>query len=139
MVLVSVKTHHTASAAELLRDRLAPGTTVVTLQNGLTFDVLSAAVGPENLLVCFVNFGADYLSPGVIMQGNVGTFRIGELDGSSTERLRRIADALPYAVADRQHPGLPVGQGGLRRDAVRRAPCPTCRSPIRWNGRSTGR
>ena len=99
VVLVSVKTHHTAAAAELLRGRLAPGTTVVTLQNGLTFDVLSAAVGAENLLVCFVNFGADYLSPGVIMQGNVGTFRIGELDGSSTERLHRIADALPYAVA----------------------------------------
>ncbi len=99
VVLVSVKTHHTASVAELLRGRLAPGTTVVSLQNGLTFDVLSAAVGAENLLVCFVNFGADYLSPGVIMQGNVGTFRIGELDGSSTERLRRIADALPYAVA----------------------------------------
>ena len=98
VVLVSVKTHHTASVAQLLRGRLAPDTTVVSLQNGLTFDVLSAAVGAENLLVCFVNFGADYLSPGVIMQGNVGTFRIGELDGSDTERLRQIAGALPYAV-----------------------------------------
>lgn len=98
VVLVSVKTHHTASAAELLRDRLTPGTTVVSLQNGLTFDVLSAAVGVENLLVCFVNFGADYLSPGVIMQGNVGTFKIGELDGSDSDRLHRIAETLPYAV-----------------------------------------
>jgi 2-dehydropantoate 2-reductase len=97
VVLVSVKTQHTASAAALLRDRLEPGTTVVSLQNGLTFDVLGDAVGLSNLLVCFVNFGADYLSPGVVMQGNVGTFRIGELDGRCTERLRRIADALPYA------------------------------------------
>lgn len=97
VVLVSVKTHHTPSAAALLRGRLAPGTTVVSLQNGLTFEVLGEAVGMDNLLVCFVNFGADYLSPGVIMQGNIGTFRIGELDGRRTERLQRIAEALPYA------------------------------------------
>ena len=97
VVLVSVKTHHTASAAAQLRGRLDPGTTVVSLQNGLTYDVLGDAVGKENLVVCFVNFGADYLAPGLIIQGNVGTFRIGELDGRSTERLALIAEALPYA------------------------------------------
>ena len=31
------------------------------------------------------------------MQGNVGTFRIGELDGAMTARLHEIAEALPYA------------------------------------------
>lgn len=97
VVIVAVKTHHTAAAAALLSGRIAAGTTVVSLQNGLTFDVLGDAVGMDNLLVCFVNFGADYLSPGVIMQGNIGTFRIGELDGTSTERLHRVAAALPYA------------------------------------------
>jgi Asp-tRNA(Asn)/Glu-tRNA(Gln) amidotransferase A subunit family amidase len=47
--------------------------------------------------VCFVNFGADYLAPGEVVQGNIGTFRIGELDGEMTERVERIAAALPYA------------------------------------------
>lgn len=99
VVLVSVKTHHTSSAADLLRDRLSSDAVVVSLQNGLTADLLADAVGPDRLLVCFVNFGADVMGPGVIMQGNVGTFRIGELDGSMTQRLREIAGALPYAEA----------------------------------------
>jgi 2-dehydropantoate 2-reductase len=99
VVLVAVKGHHTAAAAEVLRDRLAPAALVVSMQNGLTADLLSQAVGRERLLACFVNFGADVLEPGVVMQGNVGTFRIGELDGRMTDRLREIAEALPYAEA----------------------------------------
>lgn len=97
VVLVAVKTHHTRAAAELLRGRLADDAVVVSLQNGLTADVLTDAVGPGRVLSCFVNFGADYLRPGVIVQGNVGTFRIGELDGAMTPRLHEIAQALPYA------------------------------------------
>ncbi len=99
VVLVAVKTQHTAAVVELLRGRVADDAVVVSMQNGLTADVLGEAVGRERLLVCFVNFGADYLEPGVVIQGNVGTFRIGELDGSRTERLAQIADALPYAEA----------------------------------------
>jgi 2-dehydropantoate 2-reductase len=97
VVLVAVKTQHTAAVADLLHDRLAADAVVVSMQNGLTADVLAGVVGLQRLLVCFVNFGADYLEPGVVMQGNVGTFRIGELDGAMTERLHVIAQALPYA------------------------------------------
>lgn len=97
VVLVAVKTQHTTSVADLLRGRVAGDTTVVSVQNGLTFDVLADAVGRERVLACFVNFGADYLEPGVVMQGNVGTFRIGELDGLMSDRLHAIAEALPYA------------------------------------------
>ena len=99
VVLVSVKTHHTGSAAELLRGRLSPGAVVVSMQNGLTADVLGEAVGLDRLLVCFVNFGADVLAPGVVLQGNVGTFKIGEPGGGLTPRLQSIAEALPYAQA----------------------------------------
>jgi 2-dehydropantoate 2-reductase len=99
VVLVAVKSQHTEEAVAPLAERLAPDTVVVSLQNGLTADAILPAVGAERLLVCFVNFGADYLSPGEVIQGNVGTFRIGELDGRMTERLTTIADALPYAEA----------------------------------------
>jgi 2-dehydropantoate 2-reductase len=99
VVLVAVKSQHTEAAVAPLRDRLASDAVVVSLQNGLTADDILPAVGAERLLVCFVNFGADYLSPGEVIQGNIGTFRIGELDGSMTERLAEIADVLPYAEA----------------------------------------
>jgi 2-dehydropantoate 2-reductase len=98
-VLLAVKSQHTTAAVEALRGRLAPDAVVVSLQNGLTSDKIGPVVGYERLLVCFVNFGADYVAPGEVIQGNVGTFRIGELDGQLTDRLRSIADALPYAEA----------------------------------------
>jgi 2-dehydropantoate 2-reductase len=96
-VAIAVKSHHTARAAELLRGRLTPGGYLVSFQNGFTAKALSKVVGADRLLVGFVNFGADVLGPGRIMQGNVGTFRIGELTGEFTPRLRELADALPYA------------------------------------------
>jgi 2-dehydropantoate 2-reductase len=96
-VAVAVKSQHTAQAAELLRDRLSPTGYVVSFQNGLTANTLSDVVGQARLIVGFVNFGADVLGPGRIMQGNVGTFRLGELTGEITPRLTELAEALPYA------------------------------------------
>jgi 2-dehydropantoate 2-reductase len=98
-VAVAVKSHHTGNAAELLRGRLADDGYVVSFQNGLTSDTLAAVVGPERLIVSFVNFGADVLGPGQIMQGNIGAFRVGELNGPITPRVRELVAALPYAEA----------------------------------------
>jgi 2-dehydropantoate 2-reductase len=41
----------------------------------------------------FVNFGADYLEPGVIHYGGRGAVVVGEIDGSMTSRAQRIRDA----------------------------------------------
>ena len=98
--VVAVKSLHTRAAAELLRGRLAPGGYVLTVQNGLTADTLTEAVGRDRVVSSFVNFGADVMAPGRIMQGNVGTFRVGELDGGRiTPRVLALVDALPYAKA----------------------------------------
>ncbi len=96
--IVAVKSLHTRAAAELLRDRLSPDGYVLTVQNGLTADTLVDAVGRERVVSSFVNFGADVMGPGRIMQGNVATFRVGELDGGRiTQRVLDLAEALPYA------------------------------------------
>jgi 2-dehydropantoate 2-reductase len=97
---IAVKSHHTRAAAEVLRQRLTPDGYLVSFQNGLTADTLAGVVGWERLIVSFVNFGADVVGPGRILQGNVGTFRVGEPGAEViTERVRLLADALPYAVA----------------------------------------
>jgi len=99
-VAVAVKSHHTKDAAALLKGRMAPGDFVVTFQNGLTAGDVSDVVGAENVIVSFVNFGADYLAPGKIMQGNIGAFHVGELVGNTvTPRVQELVDALPYAEA----------------------------------------
>jgi len=97
--ILAVKSHHTAAAAGLLRDRLAPGGYVLSLQNGFTTDAIAAVVGPGRVVVGFVNFGADYLEPGVVLQGNVATFRIGEAAGPASDRVRELVAALPWAQA----------------------------------------
>lgn len=99
-VAVAVKTQHTAAAAELVRHRLAPEGYVVSFQNGLNADLLATAVGRERVLLSFINFGADVIAPGRIMQGNVGTFTVGEIKpGAVSPRVRELAAALPYAKA----------------------------------------
>ncbi|MCU1506784.1 MAG: 2-dehydropantoate 2-reductase [Microbacteriaceae bacterium] len=98
--IVAVKSLHSASAAALLRDRLSPDGYVLTVQNGLTADALIDAVGADRVISSFVNFGADVMGPGRVMQGNIGTFRVGEISGGVvTQRVRDLADALPYAEA----------------------------------------
>jgi 2-dehydropantoate 2-reductase len=98
--MVAVKSHHTQSAADLIRPRLSGDGFVLTVQNGLTADVLVEAVGEERVVSSFVNFGADVMGPGHVMQGNVGTFRVGELvPGPITPRVEQLAGALPYAEA----------------------------------------
>jgi 2-dehydropantoate 2-reductase len=97
---IAVKSHHTAPAAELLRGRLGPQGYVVSFQNGLTSDAITAVTGPGRLVASFVNFGADLLAPGRILQGNIGTFRVGEPGGGPvTPRVAELAEALPYARA----------------------------------------
>ena len=93
-VLLAVKSHHTAAAAAPLAGRLRGDTGdtgyVVSLQNGLNAQVIADAIGPGRVVEAFVNFGADVIEPGVVQRGNTGTFVIGELDGTLTERVRRL-------------------------------------------------
>ena len=98
-VLVAVKAHHTAAAAATLAGRLAGDAFVVSLQNGLNADLLAGAVGSGRVVEACVNFGADVLEPGVVLRGNRATFRIGEIDGSVSDRVRALAADIADAQA----------------------------------------
>jgi 2-dehydropantoate 2-reductase len=99
-VAIAVKSHHTEVAAKLVRGRIAPGGYLVSFQNGFTADILADTVGRDNLIVSFVNFGADVMGPGRVMQGNIGTFRVGEpFENVITTRVSELVAALPYAQA----------------------------------------
>jgi 2-dehydropantoate 2-reductase len=89
-VFLCVKAHHTRQATQELRSHLEDGGAVVSIQNGLCELEIAEAVGRRRTIGAFVNFGADYLEPGVIHRGNRGAVVVGELDGQETERVRRI-------------------------------------------------
>ncbi len=98
-VLLAVKAHQTAAAAAVLTGRLHGDGFVVSLQNGLTTDVLASALGPDRVVEAVVNFGADVLEPGVVLRGNRATFMIGELDGRPSERVAALAADIADARA----------------------------------------
>jgi 2-dehydropantoate 2-reductase len=97
-VLIAVKAHHTLAAAAELAGRLRGDGFVVSLQNGLTSQLLAAELGPERVVEAVVNFGADVVEPGVVLRGNRATFLIGELDGRASDRVA----ALVADIADAQ-------------------------------------
>jgi 2-dehydropantoate 2-reductase len=89
-VFLCVKAHHTPEAMQGVRSHLEDGGAVVSIQNGLCELEIAEVVGRRRTVGAFVNFGADYLEPGVIHRGNRGAVVVGELDGQETERVRRI-------------------------------------------------
>jgi 2-dehydropantoate 2-reductase len=54
---------------------------------------ISKIVGAGRTVGAFVNFGADYLEPGVIHYGGRGAVVVGEIDGRITPRANQIRDA----------------------------------------------
>ena len=89
-IYLCVKAHHTEAASHALVDHLASDGYVVSAQNGLNERVIAPIVGASRVIGCFVNFGADYLSPGVVHYSGKGAVVIGELDGKETDRVETI-------------------------------------------------
>ena len=94
VVLLAVKAPATEQAVSSFAELLSPDGVVVSLQNGLNELTIARIVGAERTIGAFVNFSADYMEPGIIHFGGRGTFVIGELDGSLTQRLRDLQRAL---------------------------------------------
>jgi 2-dehydropantoate 2-reductase len=98
LILLAVKSHHTAEALEQITPRLAPAGIIVSLQNGLSEEQIARAIGAERTVGCLVNWAADWIGPGRILHGGHGAFILGELDGRLTERVRELAGLLSAFV-----------------------------------------
>jgi 2-dehydropantoate 2-reductase len=92
-IILATKAQHTADATRALVPHLSGSGCVISAQNGLNELAISAIVGSDRTVGAFVNFGADYLQPGVIHYGGRGAVVVGEIDGSLTPRVIAIRDA----------------------------------------------
>jgi 2-dehydropantoate 2-reductase len=92
-IVLATKAHHTAAAVGALLPHLEAGGYVVSAQNGLNEIAIAEVVGARRTVGAFVNFGADYLEPGVIHYAGHGATVVGEIDGSVTPRVTAIRDA----------------------------------------------
>jgi 2-dehydropantoate 2-reductase len=93
-VVLAVKAHHTRTAVAALEPHLTHDGFVLSVQNGLNEIEISRQVGKERTMGAFVNFGADWLSPGRILFGNRGAVVVGEIDGTMRQRTEQMFELL---------------------------------------------
>ena len=117
-VIVAVKANAAPAIAPKMAPMLGPETTVVTATNGVpwwyfhehggalagtrleTVDpggIQWQTIGPERAIGCVVYPAAEAVAPSVIRHISLNRFSLGEPDGSKSDRVRRLSDALKAA------------------------------------------
>jgi 2-dehydropantoate 2-reductase len=118
MVLLTVKAHQVAAVAGELRHLMKPGTTIVTMQNGIPWwyfhkhggehegrqvkaadpdGTIGSLIDKDRIVGSVVYPAANLIAPGVVQVVEGKRFTLGEPDGSESERVRRISAALTKA------------------------------------------
>lgn len=101
-IMLATKAQHTEEAAQALLPHLGTDGCVISAQNGLNELAIARIIGAKRTVGAFVNFGADYLEPGVLLHGSMAAVVIGEIDGRITPRVTAIrhawADFEPRAI-----------------------------------------
>ncbi|MFM2036888.1 MAG: hypothetical protein RL459_2153 [Pseudomonadota bacterium] len=102
LLIVLVKSFHTAEAMQSATGLLGPDTLVLSLQNGLGHEeVLAPIVGRHRLLAGKTYVGGTALGPGHVIAGTRRKLTlIGEPDGGLTARVQRVADVFNQAGLD---------------------------------------
>lgn len=93
-VLLAVKAQATDKALDWIAPRLADDGFVVSLQNGLNEDTIAARVGAARTVGAFVNLFADVSGPGLIHDGGMGALVVGEMDGTTSDRVQSVVEDL---------------------------------------------
>src|SRR5271163_4090061 len=104
IAFVCMKSYDTAWATVLIRQYLAPGGYVVSLQNCMNEETIAGVVGWGKTLGCIAsNISVHLHAPGQIHRGGLvgGTrhtvYRTGEVTGRVTERAQEVRDLVAHA------------------------------------------
>jgi len=115
VVFLGVKAHGLPQLAPQLKPVLGPDTTVVSTQNGIPWwyfhgfggeweglrleridpgGVISSAIEARRVVGSIVYFSTEITAPGVIQHIEGNRISLGEPDGSRSDRVRKVAEAL---------------------------------------------
>ena len=98
VLVIAAKAFDNRWLAPLLSPRLDTGAAVLSAQNGVNEPLLAELLGHERVIGAVVLFPAEVTGPGEVRLDRRPVLKIGELDGTRTERLQRLATALGHGV-----------------------------------------
>ncbi len=112
LVILAMKAHQVESVARDVQELLGPDTVVVTMQNGIPYwyfqkhggalegtrvhsvdptGIVGKFIPASHVLGCVVYPASELIAPGVVRHVEGDRFPLGELDGGSSDRVKRIA------------------------------------------------
>jgi 2-dehydropantoate 2-reductase len=118
LVLLALKAYTIAAVAPQMRALFADDTIVVTLQNGLPWwyfqnfngphagyrlksadpdGVIEENIEARRIIGCVVYPAGEIVAPGVVKRLEGDRFPVGELDGTETERVKKVSEAFVAA------------------------------------------
>jgi 2-dehydropantoate 2-reductase len=118
VVIVALKAHQLDAVADNIGKLVGPDTVIVTMQNGIPYwyfhkhggalegrqvtsvdptGELARKIPVDQVLGCVVYPASELIAPGVVRHIEGDRFPLGELDGSSSERVNRVSAAMTNA------------------------------------------
>lgn len=118
LVILAMKAHHLEAVASDLPKLFGPDTAVVTMQNGIPYwyfhqhggalegsqvhsvdptGMIAEMIPARRVIGCVVYPASELVAPGVVKHIEGDRFPLGELDGSSSERVMRISECFGKA------------------------------------------
>jgi 2-dehydropantoate 2-reductase len=112
LVILAMKAHQVEAVANDVPKLFGPDTMVVTMQNGIPYwyfhkhggalagtpvrsvdptGVVSAKIPAERVIGCVVYPASELVAPGVVKHIEGDRFPVGELDGSTSDRINRVS------------------------------------------------
>ncbi len=118
IVILALKAHQVEAVVDDVPHLFGPETVVIPMQNGIPFwyfhqhggalagrriesvdptGLITAKIPAERILGCVVYPASELVAPGVVMHIEGERFPFGELDGSNSERVNRVAQCFTNA------------------------------------------
>src|ERR1700688_644431 len=118
MVILAMKAHQVEAVANDVPMLFGPDTVVVTMQNGIPYwyfhqhggelagsvvrsvdpnGLIGQKIPAERVIGCVVYPAAELIAPGVVKHIEGDRFPVGELDGTSSERVQRVSQCFVRA------------------------------------------
>jgi 2-dehydropantoate 2-reductase len=118
VIVLALKAHQLAAVANELPALYGPDTAVVTMQNGIPYwyfhkhggaleghcvksvdptGIICEKIPADRVIGCVVYPASELIAPGVVKHIEGDRFPVGELDGSSSERVNRISACFTQA------------------------------------------